>query len=150
MHRRNLKRIMKTLNLTLALQIAGLLHLGLICAGAMMPRVVNMRAHVTALPPFLRQLFWVYYSFIGLCLMSFGTITVVLAPTLAAGGNLARALCLFLAAFWTLRLVAATFVFDMRPYLTNPYRRLGYHAINIVFVYLPIVYAWAAWNGGAR
>ena len=32
----------------------------------------------------------------------------------------------------------------MRPYLTNSYRRLGYHAINIVFVYLPIVYAWAA------
>jgi hypothetical protein len=134
-------------NLTLALQIAGVLHLGLICAGSMMPGVVQMRSHLAALPPFIRQLFWVYYSFIGLCLVSFGTITGVFAPALAAGGNLARALCVFFAAFWTLRLIAATFVFDMRSYLTNGYRRLGYHAINIVFIYLPIVYAWAAWKG---
>lgn len=139
---------MKTFNLTLALEIAGLLHLGLLCAGALMPGVVGMRSHLVALPPFIRRLFWVYYSFIGLSLVSFGTITVALAPTLAAGGALARAFCIFLAAFWTLRLVAATFVFDLRPYLTNNYRRLGYHAINIVFVYLPIVYAWAAWKGG--
>jgi FtsH-binding integral membrane protein len=139
---------MKILNLTLALEIAGLLHLGLICAGAMMPGVVGMRSHLAALPPFIRRLFWVYYAFIGLCLLSFGGITVALAPALAAGGTLARALCIFLTAFWTLRLVAATFIFDMRPYLTSSYRRLGYHAINIVFVYLPIVYAWAAWKGG--
>jgi FtsH-binding integral membrane protein len=139
---------MKTLDLTLALEIAGALHLGLICAGALMPGVVGMRSHLITLPPFIRRLFWVYYSFIGLCLVSFGAITVALAPTLAAGGTLARALCTFLAAFWTLRLVAATFIFDMRPYLTDAYRRIGYHAINVVFVYLPIVYAWAAWKGG--
>jgi len=137
---------MKTL--TLALEIAGLMHVGLICAGALMPGVVGMRNHLAALPPFIRRLFWVYYLFIGLCLASFGTITLALAPTLAAGGNLARALCIFLAAFWTLRLVAATFVFDLGPYLTNGYRRIGYHATNVVFVYLPIVYAWAAWKGG--
>lgn len=53
-------------------------------------------------------------------------------------------LCAFFALFWTLRLIAGTFVFDMRPYLTSRYRRLGYHAINIVFAYLPIVYALAA------
>jgi FtsH-binding integral membrane protein len=139
---------MKTLNLTLALEIAGVMHLGLICAGALMPGVVGLRSHLVALPPFIRRLFWVYYSFIGLCLVSFGTITLLLAPALAAGGNLARALCIFLTVFWTLRLVAATFIFDMRPYLTNTGRRIGYHAINIVFVYLPIVYAWAAWKGG--
>ena len=139
---------MKAINLTLALEIAGILHLGLICAGAIMPAVVGMRTHLATVPPFIRHLFWVYYSFIGLCLISFGTISVVLAPALAAGGTLARAFCLFLAAFWTLRLIAATFVFDMRPYLTNNARRLGYHAINIVFVYLPIVYAWTAWKGG--
>ena len=138
------------LNLTLLLQIAGVLHLGLMCAGLLMPRVVNMRSHLASLPPFIRQLFWVYYSFIALCLASFCVITIVFAETLAAGGNLARALCAFFAIFWTLRLFAATFVFDMKPYLTNGYRRLGYHAINIVFAYLPIVYAWAAWKGGAK
>jgi len=32
----------------------------------------------------------------------------------------------------------------MRPYLTNSYRRFGYHALNIVFAYLPVVYVLAA------
>jgi hypothetical protein len=131
-------------NLTLLLQIAGVLHFGLMCAGLLMPRVVGLRSHLAALPPFIRNLFWVYYSFIGLCLVSFSVITIAFAETLAAGGPLARALCTFFAAFWMLRLVAATFVFDMRPYLTDSYRRLGYHAINVVFAYLPLVYALAA------
>jgi hypothetical protein len=50
-----------------------------------------------------------------LCLVSFGTITFVFARELADGSGLARGLCLFLAVFWTVRLVAATFVFDVRP-----------------------------------
>ena len=131
-------------NLTILLQIAGVLHLGLMGAGLLMPRVVRMRWHLATLPAFIRQLFWVYYAFIALCLVSFSLITIVFADTLAAGGALARALCAFLAAFWTLRLIVATFVFDMRPYLTNRFRRVGYHAINIVFAYLPVVYALAA------
>ena len=132
------------LNLTLLLQIAGVLHLGLMCAGLLMPWVVRMPSHLAALPPFIRQLFWVYYSFIALCLVGFSVITIVFADTLAAGGTLARALCAFFAMFWTLRLIAATFVFDMQPYLTSSYRRVGYHATNFVFAYLPVVYVLAA------
>jgi hypothetical protein len=132
------------INLTVLLQIAGVLHLGLMSAGLLMPHVVGMRGHLAALPPFIRQLFWVYYSFIALCLVSFSIITIAFAGTLAAGSNLARTLCVFFAFFWTLRLIAATFIFDMRPYLTNSYRRLGYQAINLVFAYLPVVYVLAA------
>ena len=133
-----------TITLTLLLQLAGLLHLGLMCAGLLMPRIVGMRRHLASLPPFIRQLFWVYYSFIALCLVSFSIITIAFADTLAARGTLARALCAFFALFWTLRWIAGTFVFDMRPYLTSRCRRLGYQAINIVFAYLPLVYALAA------
>ncbi|MBI3881160.1 MAG: hypothetical protein HY301_13995 [Verrucomicrobia bacterium] len=131
-------------NLTLLLQISGVLHLGLMGAGALMPRAVNLRTHLAALPPFIRRLFWVYYLFIGLCLVSFGLITVGFAETLAAGGGLARALCAFFAVFWTVRLIAATFVFDVRPYLTNTLWRVGYHATNVVFIFLPVVYLLAA------
>jgi hypothetical protein len=135
---------MNTNTLVTLLQIAGLLHLGLIAAGLMMPRTVNLRAHLAALPPFIRRLYWVYYSFIGLCLVGFGTLSFVLAGTLANGAVLSRAVCAFLAAFWTLRLIAATFIFDVRPYLTNGLLRLGYHATNAVFICLPIIYALAA------
>ena len=133
-----------TINLTLLLQLAGVMHLGLMGAGLLMPGVVGMRTHLATLPPFIRRLFWVYYAFIALCLVGFCLITMAFAGTLAEGGNLARALCTFLALFWTLRLIAGTFVFDLRPYLTSRVRRAGYHAMNIVFAYLPVVYALAA------
>jgi len=139
---------MKTSTLTLLLQIAAILHLGLLGAGLMMPAVVNLRAHLAVIPTFIGRLFWGYSSFIGLCLVSFGCLTFTLAGTLAGGSILARALCVFFAAFWTLRLIAATFIFDLSPYLTNRSRRLGYHAINIVFIYLPVVYLLAACKGG--
>jgi hypothetical protein len=135
--------------LIVLLRIAGVLHLGLIAAGLLMPRTVGLTAHLSGLPPFIRRLFWVYYSFIGLCLVSFGCISFGLASALAGGGTLGRALCVFLAVFWTLRLVAATFIFDVRPYLTSAWLRLGYHATNVAFLYLPVVYALAAWKGGA-
>jgi hypothetical protein len=133
-----------TINLTLLLQAAGVMHLGLMSAGLMMPKVVNMRAHLAGLPVFIRQLFWVYYSFIALCLVSFSVITIAFAETLASGSTLARALCVFFAVFWTMRLLVATFVFDMRPYLTSPARRVGYHVLNVAFIYLPFVYGFAA------
>jgi hypothetical protein len=142
------ENIMRSNTLTLLLQLAGLLHFGLLGAGLMMPGAVNLRAHLAGLPTFIRRLFWVYYAFIGFCLVSFGFMTLTLAGPLASGSILARAFCLFFAAFWTLRLMAATFVFDLRPYLINVYRRVGYHAINLVFIYLPVIYLLAAWKGG--
>lgn len=131
-------------HLTLLLQLAGVMHAGLLCAGALMPRAVQLRQNLAGLPPFIRRLFWVYYAFIGLCLVSFGLITFLFAGPLAEGTGLARAVCAFLAMFWSIRLFAAAFVFDVRPYLTNGLWRLGYHATNIVFAFLPMVYAWAA------
>jgi hypothetical protein len=137
-----------TIDLAVLLRVAGVMHLGLMSAGLLMPKVVNMRAHLAGLPAFIRQLFWVYYSVIALCLVGFSVITIVFAETLASGSTLARALCVFFAVFWTLRLLVATFVFDLRPYLTNTARRVGYHALNVVFAYLPIVYGLAASQPG--
>ncbi|MEW6306669.1 MAG: hypothetical protein AB1705_24650 [Verrucomicrobiota bacterium] len=140
---------MKTSTLTLLLQLAGVLHIGLICAGASMPRAVNLHSHVATLPPFIRRLFYVYFTFIGLMLLGFGVITFAFAEALAAGAPLARALCAFLAVFWTVRLVVAALVFDVRPYLINWFYRVGYQATNLAFIYLVLVYVLAAWKGGA-
>jgi hypothetical protein len=136
------------MKLVTALQLAGLMHLGLISAGALMPRVVRLSDHVRPLPLFIRRLFWVYYSFIGLCLVSFGALSFFFASQLASGTTLARAVCGFLALFWTLRLFVAALVFDVRPYLTNRLWKLGYHATNLAFVLLPVIYLRAALAAG--
>ncbi len=139
---------MRTSTLTTLLQFAGLLHLGLLCAGATMTRAVGLSAHLASLPQFLRRLFYVYFSSIGLVLAGFGCLTFLFAGAMAAGVPVARGLCAVLAAFWALRLIAAAFVFDVRPYLTHWLYRIGYQATNLTFVYLLAVYALAVWKGG--
>ena len=114
-----------------------------------MPAVVNLRGHLAVLPVFIRRLFYVYYSFIGMLLISFGALTFFCARSLASGVGLARPVCLLLTAFWALRLIAASFIFDVRPYLTTRFYRLGNYAINLIFFYLLLVYVTVAWKGGA-
>lgn len=138
------------MNTILLLKFAAFTYVGLIAAGLLMPRVVGLREHLRSLPEFIRKLFWVYYTFIGLCLVAFGIGTFVLAEPLASGTPLARAVCGFLAVFWLVRFFAGTFVFDLRPYLTSHWRRAGLMAANAVFTCLPILYGWVALKGGAR
>ena len=135
------------MNTILLLQAAGIVHLGLIAAGMLMTVAVDLKTHVRKLPEFIRRLFWVYYTFIGTCLVSFGALSFFMADALADGTALARAVCTFLAIFWSIRLGAAIFVFDVRPYLKNIFWKIGYQATNIVFAALPFLYAWIAWKG---
>lgn len=130
------------------LRLASFTYLGLLAAGLSMPRIVGLREHLRALPRFIRQLFWVYYVFIGLCLVGFGLGTFFLAAQLASGTTLARAVCGFLAVFWTVRLIVGAFVFDLRPYLTSTWRRIGLASANLVFACLPFIYGWAALQRG--
>jgi hypothetical protein len=137
------------MKLELFLRFAGVLQLGLLTAGASMSRVTDMRGQLAELTPFLQQLFWVYLGYIGFVLTAFGVLTLLNAEALAAGSTLARSVCVFIGLFWLGRLAVQFFVFDVRPYLTNVWLRLGYHATTVVFIYLTAVYAWAAWKGGA-
>ncbi len=95
--------------LVLLLQVAGVLHLGLVWAGASLPRVVHLGAHLAVLPEFIRRLVWVYYAFIGFCLVGFGGISFFHAEALASGVPLARAVCGFLCGFWTVRFIVVLF-----------------------------------------
>lgn len=137
------------MKLVILIQLAGLSHLGLLCAGAVMPKVVGLPRHIANLPAFIHRLIWVYYAFLALCLAGFGAVSFLHADVLASGGGLARAVCGFLCVFWTARLFVAAFVFDVRPYLTSAWRKLGYTATNIVFAAFPVIYGWAALKGAA-
>ena len=136
------------MNTVVLLKLAALTHLGLIVAGLLMPPTVDLWKHLRPLPDFIRKLFIVYYAFIGLCLVGFGLGTFLFAEELATGSPLARGVCWFLSAFWTCRLIAAVFVFDLTPYLTSRWRRVGLAMANTVFALLPILYLAVALKGG--
>ena len=131
------------------LQTAAALHLGLLWAGLTMPKAIALSAHLAQVPTFIRRLFYVYYGFIGLILIAFGIMTFFYAAPMAAGEPVARGLAILMATFWTVRLGAAVFIFDVRPYLRNAFLRLGYFGLNCVFIYLMVLYGFVAWKGGA-
>jgi len=136
------------MNLPLLLQLAGVMHVGLLGAGVLMPGVTGLPQHLARVPVFIRRLMWVYYGFIGASLLCYGSLSFFMADELSSGAPLARAVCGYLALFWTARLLVAAFVFDLRPYLTTRWRILGYHATNLAFALLPVIYAAAALRGG--
>jgi len=130
--------------LTLALYFGGLCHFGILIASALTPGALNWRDHLATLPVLLRQMFWVYGAFIVLMIVSFGLITVFLAPELADGSPVARAFCGMVAVFWVARLGVQFFVFDPTPFLTRLVYKVGYHLLTVIFVTLVAIYTWGA------
>ena len=126
------------------IQLGGLVHFAILIASALTPGVLEWRRHLANLPPLLRQLFWVYGSFIVLVIVAFGIISLAHASTLASGEPLARSVCALIAVFWAARLAVQWFVFDATPFLNNPLLKLGYHTLTVAFVALTSIYACAA------
>ena len=77
-------------------------------------------------------------------IIGFGLLSVVLAGDLAGGTPLARGMCLFISLFWAARLVVQFFVFDAKPYLKTTLLKAGYHGLTVVFIYITVIYALAA------
>lgn len=126
------------------LRCAGLVHFAILIASAMVPRVLDWRANLARIHPFLRQLFWVYGAFIVLTIVGFGTLTLLHADAMAAGEPVARSLAGMIALFWMIRLGVQWFVFDCLEFLTSRLLALGYHTLTLAFLGLTLLYAWAA------
>ena len=132
--------------LILLLQIAGIGHFGILIASVQVPAILDWKHELAKLNPFMNRLFWVYGVFIALTIIGFGTVTLTQARELAAGGTLARSVAMLIAGFWAARLGVQCFVFDARAYLTNVWRKLGYHTLTAAFVFFTAVYGWAAFH----
>jgi hypothetical protein len=130
---------MKTL-----LYLCAFLHLSILIASAQVPRIFDWKTNLALLPPFLRQLFWVYGAFIVLIIVSFSALTLLHANDMAVGVPAARSLCAFIAIFWAARLIVQFAVFDPSPFLTSRHLVLGYHSLTVIFAALIFIYGWAA------
>ena len=128
----------------LLLRVAGLVQLGILMASFLVPRVLDWRESLRPLPKLSRDLIWVHGAFIALIIVGFGLLTLFEAPALAAGTPLARAVCTLIGLFWLARLGVQFFVFDAGPFLTSRLLKLGYYSLTVAFLYLSVVYGWAA------
>jgi hypothetical protein len=130
--------------LEILLIIGGILHFGTLLGSAQVPRELRFREELPKLPPLMRHWILVAGGYVVLCILGFGTISLCMPSHLASGEPLARAICGFIALFWSLRLMIQFFLFDARPYLRNWFLRVGYHGLTVVFLYHTVVYGAAA------
>ena len=126
------------------LQFAAALQLLILIASALTPRVLNWRKNLATLDPFLRRLFWVYGLFIAMVIIAFAVLTFRHAEAMATREPVAHSLSTFIAIFWCARSFVQFAVFDPRPFLTNRFYQLGYHALTVAFAFLVFVYGKAA------
>lgn len=133
-----------TLSLTQMIALGGLLHLSPLAAGLCLPKVLDMRADLRPLGEFLRRLVWVHGAYIVGMIVAFAAVSLALPADLASGSPLARAICGFIALFWTARLAVQAFVFKADAIAHTPWLKAGYYGLTVVFAYFAVVYGFAA------
>ena len=134
---------MKPETLTLLLWLAGAGQLSVLVASALVPVRLNWRDEFQKLSPLHRQMYWVYGGYVVLSIIAFGLISLTAATELASGDKLARAFCLYVAVFWTIRLCLQP-ILKVQEYLTAWWLRAGYYTLTVLFASFSLIYGWAA------
>lgn len=129
--------------LTLLLWLAGAGQLCVLIASALVPVRLNWRDEFQKLSPLHRQMYWVYGGYVVLSIVAFGLITLLNTAELASGIPLARAFCLYVAIFWTIRLFLQA-ILKVKEHLTAWWLRAGYYALSVLFAFFSLIYGWAA------
>ncbi len=125
------------------IRLAGVGQLGILVASALVPFRLNWSRDLAPLPRLHRQMYWTYGGYVVLGIVALGLTSLLCADKLAGGSRLARAVCLYGAAFWGARLVLQA-VFDVKPHLTAWWLVAGYHLLTGLFLFFTAVYAVAA------
>jgi hypothetical protein len=125
------------------IRLAGVGQLSVLVASALVPLRLNWRRDLATLPRLHRQLCWTYGGYVVLGIVSLAGISITCANELAAGSRLARAVCVYGAVFWGVRLGLQA-VFDVRPHLTAWWLAAGYRTLTLLFLFFTVVYGFAA------
>jgi hypothetical protein len=123
--------------------VAGVFQLCLLIPASLLPWRLNWKKEFGPLPRLHRQMSWIYPGYVVLSFVAFGIISLTLSAELASGTSLARALCIYICVFWSVRL-ALQLAFDVKPFITTWWLKWGYRALAVDFTYLVLVYAAAA------
>ncbi|NNF44587.1 MAG: hypothetical protein HKN62_16375 [Phycisphaerales bacterium] len=121
--------------------IAGVLHLVIAAANFVAARMYGYREGIRPLPTVLRQVFVIQNVFIVVVLVGLSLLCFLFARELTGGRPLGRALSLFIAVFWLVRLGIQLFYYDRAE-------RRRHRAIDVCFIvafaYLAAVFFRAA------
>ena len=127
------------------IRVAGASQLSILIASSLVPFRLNFKRDLASLPTLHRQLYWTYGGYVVMGIVTLGVISLTCADELANGSRLARAVCIYGALFWGIRLSLQA-VLDAKPHLTAWWLTAGYHTLTVLFLFNTAVYAYAAFR----
>lgn len=124
------------------IRAAGAAQLSILVASSLVPFKLNFKRDLASLPVLHRQLYWVYGGYVVMGIVTLGVISLTCADELASGSRLAKAVCIYGALFWGVRLCLQA-VLDAKEHLTAWWLTAGYHTLTLMFLFNAVVYGYA-------
>jgi len=135
--------------LDLGLWLAGAGHFVILFASFQVPLRLRWKEDLAKLMPFNRKLLWVQGSFTVLTIIAFGALTLGLHRELMRGDRAALALAVFIATYWTARILVDALYFSHADWPQGRQFIIGHILLTFLFTGLACTYwgllAWQVW-----
>lgn len=129
--------------LVTALKVCGLAHFLVLAASVQVPARLRWADELPRLGRFNRKIFWTYGGYIVFCIVSFGAVDLMAADALLRPEPAATAILLFIALFWTGRIVVDALYFRHDDWPRGELFVIGHTCLTSLFVFLATVH-WGA------
>ncbi len=130
-------------SLVTALKVCGLAHFLVLAASFQVPARLQWADELPRLGRFNRKIFWTYGGYIVFCIISFGAVDLMSADALLRPEPAATAILLFIALFWTGRVVVDALYFRHEDWPRGELFVVGHTCLTTLFVALAVVH-WGA------
>jgi len=123
-----------------ALWLAGLGNFVTLAAGLQVPFRLKWMDELAKLSPFNRKIFLNYAIYVGLTIVSIGTLTFYLHDELLGTSRATNALCMLMGGFWGLRILVDFFWFKHQDWPRGPSFVIGHTCLTALFFSLTSTY----------
>ena len=126
------------------LQVVGVVHLIIVGANFVLPRILDFDKNLEKVSPMVRQIFLVHHAYIMAVVSFFAFLCFFFTRDLAGGSRLGTATCSFMAVFWLARLPIQFFFYDED---VKKRHRIEHYAFSFALASVATVLAAAAIRG---
>lgn len=124
-----------------ALWLAGLGHFVILIASFQVPGRLDWKHDLAQLKPFNRKLLWVQASFTVLTIIAFGVLVLTLHGELLSGDRAAMGLAMFIAVYWSARVLVDIFYFSHSDWPRGRVFVVGHVLLTSLFTSLVAIFA---------
>jgi len=124
---------------------AGMVQLILVGAGAVVPFIFKWDRDLISVRPLTRQIFWTYAGYIFSANIFFAILCLGKPSALADGSYLAKCMSIYLCLYWLARIILQFTYFDRASAPKGCWITIAEFVLVGSFVYLTMVYGYAAW-----